>query len=120
MKNLVGRYKLISHGVINAENEFQETSPYLKGELIYSSEGFLSVQIFFNEEVLTGKDLLAYSGRYKIISEIEIEHHIEICSQSKRDKSIEKRNYDFKDDILILYILYSDKTKFEAIWKVCT
>ena len=117
MNNLAGHYELISHGVYSSENVFEETSSYLKGELIYSGEGFLSVQIFFKEDFLTGKDLLAYSGRYKVISNCEVEHHIEICSQSRRNHSVEKRNYIYNNDFLILSILYSDESRFEARWK---
>lgn len=117
MNILIGRYKLISHGVFNSEKNFQATSIFLKGELIYSSEGFLSVQIFFKKEIESGRDILAYSGKYKIISTHEIEHHIEICSQSKRDHSIELRNYIIEDRVLILSILYDDQSKFEARWE---
>lgn len=117
MNNFIGRYKLITHGIYLSENTFRPTSDYLKGELIYSSEGFLSVQIFFKENIDGPRDLLTYSGRYNIISENIIEHHIEICSQAKRDNTIEKREYKFIDNILFLSIQYEDNSKFEAKWE---
>ncbi len=117
MNNLIGRYKLISHGVYNSLGAFQATSSFLKGELIYSSENFLSVQIFFKNEIECGRDLLTYSGKYKVVSDDEIEHHIEICSQSKRDHAVEKRNFKLEHNILNLSILYDDGSKFEARWQ---
>lgn len=66
MDILVGRYELISHGVFDSQNVFKETSSYLKGELIYSNENFLSVLILFKESPEKASDLLAYSGVYKL------------------------------------------------------
>lgn len=117
MKNIIGHYKLISHGTYSPEGVFQPTSPYLKGELIYSSEGFLSVQIFLKEEIESPRDLLTYSGKYKIVSDSEVEHHIHICSQSKRDNSTEKRSYKIEGGFLFLSIEFENKSKFEAKWQ---
>ena len=44
--NLIGRYKLITHGTFDKDGIFTATSNYLKGELIYAGEGNLSVLIF--------------------------------------------------------------------------
>lgn len=117
MKNLIGRYKLLSHGIFSSEGTFKPTSPYLKGELIYSSEGFLSVQIFFKNEIEGPRDVLTYSGKYVCTHDCVIEHHIEICSQPKRDQTIEQRNYLLQDDQLTLSVNFEDKSKFEAKWQ---
>lgn len=118
MENLlIGRYKLISHGTYSSERTFTPTSAFLKGEIIYSSEGFLSVQIFLKPEIETPKDLLTYSGTYKATSSNEVEHHIHICSQSKRDQGVELRNYTIEGDILKLSANLDDGRMFEAQWR---
>ncbi len=117
MNILTGRYKLISHGTYSPEGNFQPTSSYLKGELIYSSDEFLSVQIFLKEEIETARDLLTYSGRYKILNSSEVNHLINICSQGKRDNSIEKRNYRVEGAYLFLSVDFENKSKFEAKWE---
>jgi hypothetical protein len=117
INNLVGRYRLISHGIYNSEKVFQATSDYLKGELIYSSEHYLSVQIFFKEIFESTRDILAYSGKYEIVSSLVVEHHIEICSQAKKDNTVENRNYRIEENFLFLSISYDDGSMFEAQWK---
>lgn len=100
--NLIGRYKLIDHGTYDNDGSFTPTSNYLKGELIYSSEGYLSVLIFFNEDSETPRKFLAYSGKYEITGIDGILHKINICSNSKRDGTDEFRNYRFENNILFL------------------
>lgn len=118
--SLVGRYKLLKHGVIIQENEFIPTSEYLKGELIYSTDGFLSVIIFFKDTPNSEKDFLAYSGKYEVLSASKIVHKINICSQGKRDNSEESRNYRVVDGNLILSAQLADNRLFEATWQKIT
>ncbi len=123
--NLIGRYKLLSHGIIIQGNKFIPTSEYLRGELIYSSDGFLSVIIFFKDTFLkdppsSEKDFLAYSGQYEIVSASKIVHKISICSQGKRDNSEEIRNYRIFEDNLILSSPLADNRLFEATWQKIT
>jgi Lipocalin-like domain len=117
MNKLIGRYKLISHGTYEKNGDFTQTSSFLKGELIYSSEGFLSVLIFFNEDNEVPRKFLAYSGSYEIISEKEIVHKIRICNQTKRDQSSEKRTFKLIDKTLILSVDLEENQKFEAKWE---
>jgi len=117
MNVLNGRYKLISHGIFDCDGVFHPTSPYLKGELIYSSEGYLSVQIYFQEDPKSNRDFLTYSGNYVVSSSVELLHNISICSQIHRNSTVEKRNYRFEDNILFLSLVFEDKRKFEAKWE---
>ena len=114
---LVGRYKLLSHGTYNEQGDFTATSSFLKGELIYSSEGYLSVLIFFNEVSELIRRFLAYSGEYEITGPEEIIHKINICSQSNRDATTEIRNYKFVDNYLTLSCDLEENKKFEAKWE---
>ncbi len=115
---VVGRYQLISHGTYK-ENIFSPTSSYLKGELIYSSDGFLSVLIFFRESVTSEKDFLAYTGTFEHKSEYEILHHISLCSQSKRNGTIESRTFKSSGNRIYLGINMGAE-RFEAVWAKVT
>lgn len=117
MNQLIGRYKLISHGIYDQAAHFKETSAYLNGELIYSNNGYLSVLIFFKNDPESNRDFLAYSGTYEIVGPKEIIHKINICSQSKRNNSDEKRDYQIENDFLILSCEIEDGKRFEAKWK---
>jgi hypothetical protein len=116
MNNLIGRYKLVTHGTYK-KAKFVPTSLFLKGELSYSIEGHLSVLIFFNEDQESPRMFLAYSGTYEITSSHEVVHKIHICSNSKKDKSIEMRNYKKVDEFLFLTIQLEEDEKFEAKWE---
>ena len=117
MNELIGHYKLISHGTYENNGVFTPTSPFLKGELIYSGEGYLSVLIFFNEDNEVPRRFLAYSGTYEILNEDEIVHKIRICNQTKRDQSNEKRTFKLIDMTLILSVDLEENQKFEAKWE---
>lgn len=114
--NLIGRYKLLSHGTY-LNGDFTPTSTFLKGEFIYSSEGYLSVLIFFNEDSETPRKFLAYSGNYEITSDIEVIHKINICSNSKKNGTQEPRNYRFVDNFLFLSCPLDGGEIFEAKWE---
>jgi hypothetical protein len=118
---LIGRYKLIDHGIYEQNGVYNPTSTFLKGELIYSSEGYLSVLIFFKDDPDTNREFLAYSGRYKITSindnNGEVIHQINICSRSNRNGTSEDRHYRFVDNYLFLSCDLEDGKKFEAKWE---
>jgi hypothetical protein len=115
---LIGRYKLLSHGTYNLEGEFTPTSDFLSGELIYAGEGYLLVLIFFNNDTQEKRKFLAYSGLYEISGFDEVIHKINICSQTKRNSTIEIRGYRLRDNFLFLSCLLEDNKKFEAKWEL--
>lgn len=117
MNKLIGRYSLLSHGTFDQSGHFNPTSSFLKGELIYSGNGNLSVLIFFKDDPETNQEFLAYSGNYEITGPDEVIHKISICSKSKRNNSDEKRNYQIERDCLILSCDIEDGKRFEARWK---
>ena len=117
MRDLAGRYRLISHGVYSKQSVFVPTSSYLLGELIYSKEGFLSVLIFFKKTITSDKDFLAYSGRFELISENEVAHHISICSQSHRNGTSEKRTLEVTGKGIKLGLPLENEERFEAVWE---
>lgn len=117
MNDLIGKYKLLTHGTFGQENIFTPTSDYLKGELIYSSEGYLSVIIFFNDDSEIPRKFLGYSGTYKVTSGNEVIHKINICSNSKKDSTEELRNYRLVDNFLFLSCDLDGNNKFEAKWE---
>ena len=116
---LPGRYTLLSHGILNLQNStFAPSSLFLKGELIYSMDGFVSVLIFFNTDNEIPRQFLAYSGRYEILGNGKVVHKIDICSNSNQDKTNEIRNYQFEDNnVLLLYFEIDKSTIFQARWE---
>ena len=119
MQNLIGRYALKSHGTYDSNNNFKRTSDYLKGELIYSETGAMSVIIFFKEVPETNRDFLAYSGTFKILNSKELVHQISICSNPKRDNTNEIRNYLLIENKFKLSVDLGEGSRFEAIWEKC-
>jgi hypothetical protein len=101
-KNIIGRYRLLSHGTYNFEGEFTPTSEFISGELIYAGEGYLSVIIFFNRDTQENRKFLAYSGLYEMTSPNEVIHKISICSKTNRNSTSENRNYKLIDNFLFL------------------
>ena len=117
MQNLIGRYSLKSHGTYDSNNNFKRTSDYLKGELIYSESGAMSVIIFFKEVPETNRDFLAYSGTFKVLNSRELVHKISICSNPKRDNTDENRNYLLIENNFKLSVDLGEGSRFEAIWE---
>ncbi len=113
--NVSGSYQLLSHGTYDKAGKFTPTSEYLRGELIYPNDGFVSVLICFNESIKTQKDILAYSGRYEVKTENEIIHHITLCSQLSRSGTSELRKLNFSENKLVLGI-DMENGRFEAVW----
>lgn len=116
MNSLVGRYRLKSHGIYAADGTFKPTSPYLKGEIAYGSDGHLSVLMLFKETPETAKDIFGYVGTYKIISDKVVEHHFSVSTVPSRHDAIEERTYLIKEDELRLGAVMSDGQRFEAVW----
>ena len=112
---VVGRYRLVSHGTYKEDNFFP-TSSFLQGELIYSYDGYLSVLIFFKQTVTSEKDFLAYTGTFEQISESEILHKISLCSQSKRNGTVESRTFKESGNRIFLGVEMGDE-RFEAVWE---
>lgn len=117
MQNLVGRYTLKSHGTFDQNRNFQKTSEFLKGELIYSSDSSLSVIIFFKDTPETNRDFLAYSGSFELINDFTIVHKISICSNPNRDRTHEKRTFKISGDQLTLNAELENGKLFEALWQ---
>jgi hypothetical protein len=121
VSHLIGRYKLINHGTYEENGDYKPTSAFLSGELICSSEGFLSVLIFIKDDPEANKEFLAYSGRFEIKSingtTGVVVHHINICSRSKRNGTSENRIYKFVENNLFLTCDLEDGKIFEARWE---
>lgn len=112
-----GKYRLLRHGTFNRAGEFIPTSTYLQGELIYSSEKFLSVLILFNPSITSEKDFLAYTGTYEISSHDQIIHHISLCSQSNRNGTSEARTVTVQGSTIKLGLDLDNGDRFEALWE---
>lgn len=116
-EDLIGSYELLTHGSFNEEGVFVSTSEYLNGHLIYGKGNELAVLIHFSEFPQGPRDLLAYTGTFKINSSSELLHQIKLCSQAKRNNSIEIRSYRISKNILTLEAVLPNGFKFQSTWK---
>jgi 5-methylcytosine-specific restriction endonuclease McrBC regulatory subunit McrC len=115
-ESLIGLWQLISHGTYDSNNIFSPTSQELAGQLIYGSDFSLSVLILFKSEPTAARDVLAYSGRWDLLNEIELNHHIEICNRTERVGNVERRQFEISGQRLFLRAKLDNQRIFEAQW----
>lgn len=115
--NLVGTYKLATHGIYDKEGTFTSSSDYLAGELHYGEDGSLTVMILFREKPTALEHILSYVGKFKVISDDEVEHQITLSSSVKLINKTELRKYIKTDTLLKLEKEMPDQKRFEAVWK---
>lgn len=117
VSELVGRYKLKSHGIYDSKGNYTATSDYINGELNYGSDGSLSVLILFKEKPQNTKELLSYLGRFRVVDEKTLFHDISLCNNQDRNNSQERREYLLRDNDLILTAPQAGASHFEAVWE---
>ena len=116
MQQITGRYKLLSHGTYSPENIYVSTSDYLRGELYYGADGFLSVLIVFSKNPTQAKDVYGYVGRYSVKSPSVVEHQMSVASHPSQMDATEERTFKHEGSNIILGKIYPDGTRFEAVW----
>jgi hypothetical protein len=116
LPNLVGTYTLKSHGLISKDGNYKPTSPFAKGDLRYSADGNLSILILFAENPTIAKDVFAYTGTYKVLSDKLVEHKFAMHSYPKFIGETETRDFSVQGNELKLGRVFEDGTSFEAIW----
>ena len=139
MKNdkLVGTYNLVSWE--NRHESGDITYPLgsdAKGVISYSPDGFMFVHIMANNrrrhaavDLFGGNDLeikesatthISYCGTYEIIGN-EVVHHVSISSFPNWVPSEQRRNWEFRDDQLLLSAqglqVGNEKVGAYLIWK---
>ncbi len=116
-ENLIGRYKLKSHGTYDQQKQFTKTSSYIKGELSYGAANELSVLILFSENPQSSREFLAYVGAFRLIDGKNLSHDISLCNNQTRNNTQELREYKLEGDELTLTATLVGGGYFEAIWQ---
>ena len=121
MRNkIIGRYKLLSHGTFSLEGVFASTSQFMRGELQYSSEGFLSVLILWSPKVEKAADIFAYSGKFELIDDRTVKHIMHVSTVDRFNDGQEVRTIFFEGELIVLGKVFADGTRFEAKWQRIT
>ena len=115
LKDLVGSWNLLKHGTEKPDGTFQSTSDYLKGQLIYSADGSMSVFILKKEKPTSFADVVVYSGRFTLESD-RILHHIELSPDPARRGTTEIRLFKLENSILQLSTIPTDAGRFVIEW----
>lgn len=112
---LIGTWTLVKHGTETQDGVFRSTSDYLKGQIIYSPDGGMSVFILKKETPATFADVIVYSGRFTLQAD-RILHHIEIAPDPARRGTTEVRLFQFADPILRLSTVPTEAGRFVIEW----
>ena len=103
------------------------------GEIVYNDDGHMSVQImkpnrakFVSDDPLEGqrdeilsayKGFIAYSGTYEVNEKSnQVFHHIKISSFPNWVGQKQIRNFEFRDNLLILSTDFIESRKHRLIW----
>ena len=115
IKDLIGSWNLLKHGIERPDGTFQSTSDYLKGQLIYSADGSMSVFILKKAKPESFADIVVYSGRYTLETD-RILHHIELSPDPARRGTTEARFFRLKNAVLQLTTIPTDSGRFLIEW----
>lgn len=139
MKNeeLIGTYELVSWENRYASGDVRyPLGPDAKGFISYTADGFMFVHIMadgrkkhFTGDLFGGSDAeirssatthISYCGRYDVIGN-EVMHHVSVSSFPNWAPSEQRRNWEFKDGLLLLSAqglqVGDEKVGAYLIWK---
>lgn len=117
-KNIIGSWTLQSFKIISPEGESRDWRTNTNGLLIYTSDNYMSVSI--NGDSSSKKDpsdgFLFYSGKYEILNNDIIVHHVLNASNLERIGKEMKRSASLKKPLLTLTGIGSFGTA-KLVWK---
>lgn len=113
-----GSFKVTEYGYKYKKTEkFEPISDWFSGVIHYSSTGFMSVIMRFKQTPETLKDIVAYSGTYKVTGD-EIVHQVSMSARPEYDNETLVRKFKFIDsETLELEFENTDEFRKYAIWK---
>ena len=117
MNSLVGKYRLVAHGVFTPGGEYKATSSYFYGELYYGADGTLYVLINFSRTPESARDNYGYVGTYRIKSQNVVEHRMTVATASKQVNSVEERTFEVRGSELVLGRIFENGDRFEGRWQ---
>ena len=98
---LIGSWTLVSEGHFDPSGRYTPVGDHMSGQLIYASDGSMSVLITIVPRPATLNDVIAYSGTFSIEGN-KILHHIKISSQPASVNSTATRLAFFRGEDLVL------------------
>ena len=76
-----GTYKVINYGyAYKNEDRFEPIADWFSGVIHYSESGYMSVIMRFAKDPQNFKDIVAYSGTYKVVGD-EIVHEVTMSAR---------------------------------------
>lgn len=113
---LIGRWGLVQHGRFDSLGNYHPTAEHMNGQLIYASDGSMSVLITKMPEPILTSDIIAYSGSYSV-EDGKVLHHIEVSPYPKRLGTTEIRLASFRGDDLVLATEPDHGGRYEIVWR---
>lgn len=113
---LIGTWTLVKHGFVDLDGHFTPTALEMRGQLIYTTEGSMSILITKRPNAEKLEELIVYSGDYSL-KEGKLLHHIRIAPSAKRVGTTEIRLMTLARDLLVLRTPPSPDGHYEITWK---
>ena len=113
---LIGNWGLVKHGRFDDLGNYHPTAERMTGQLIYASDGSMSVLITKAPEPVLVIDIIAYSGSFSVKGG-KVLHHIKVSPYPKRLSTTEIRLASFRDDDLVLTTEPDQGGRFEIVWR---
>jgi len=113
---LIGNWSLLKHGRIDTLGNYHPTGERMNGQLIYASDGSMSVLITKVPEPIQMNDIIVYSGSFSIEGD-KVLHHIKVSPYPKRLSTTEIRLASFRGDDLVLTTEPNQGGRFEIVWR---
>lgn len=115
---LNGSFQVVEYGYkYKNDGRFEPIADWFSGLIHYAETGFMSVIMRFKKDPENLKDIVAYSGSYKINGD-EIHHQVTMSARPEYDNETLVRKFKMLDgNTLELEFENTDEFRKYAIWK---
>jgi hypothetical protein len=103
LESLIGTWDLLEYRVISPDGTSRPLWDDIRGRLIYSQDGYVSVVIVRQAERIGLADVICYSGKY-IIEGDQIKNLIHVSTIKRYQDALEIRKVEFRDGSLTLIL----------------
>ena len=113
---LIGNWNLVKHGSVDTLGNYHPTAEQMNGQLIYASDGSMSVLITKVPQPVLVSDMIAYSGSFSVEG-CKVLHHIKVSPHPRRLNTTEVRLASFRGDDLVLTTEPDQEGQYEVVWR---
>jgi len=113
---LIGNWDLVKHGRVDTLGNYHPTAEQMNGQLIYASDGSMSVLITKVPEPVMVSDMIAYSGSFSVEGG-KVLHYIKVSPYPIRLNTTEVRLASFRGDALVLTTEPDQGGRYEIVWR---